>query len=89
MIRVSVSLLSYHALVFLMFTVIYTVIRINDHFVTSVPIKNHDPLFATYFSMVTHSTAGFGDCYARTSFGRLVVIMHLLSVLSATLIAWG
>ncbi len=45
--------------------------------------KRPDWFFSTYFSTITHSTAGFGDCYPTTGLSRTLVVMHLWTVVLA------
>lgn len=70
--------LVYHALVYGAFFGLYMVMPggFDKHF--NVPTKKSMTIAdVLYYTMVVHSTAGFGDIYPLTFYSRVVVTAHL------------
>lgn len=67
----------------LLFAAVYYVIGLKKNF--NLPSfqdkETPDYFFALYFSTITHSTAGFGDCYPTSGKARMLVMVHLLTVM--------
>lgn len=81
---VTVPLL-YHAIVFGVFFGLYMVSP--GGFAKNFNIPDKRPMGAgdiAYYTMVVHSTTGFGDMYPKTFWGRLVVCLHIGLVFLAT-----
>lgn len=77
----------YHGIVFGVFYGLYMVMPggFEKHF--NVPEKKKMTLAdVLYYSLVVHSTAGFGDIYPTSFYGRTVVSAHLGLVLLASLV---
>lgn len=77
-----------NVVVMIAFSLVYHFIDMEKHF--NLPFKpdstkKADWFFSTYFSTITHSTAGFGDCYPTTGLSRLLVCLHLWSVVGINL----
>lgn len=69
-----------NAIVFVMFTVIYWIMdtmRPGIHFGDSF-----DPV---YFSVITHTTIGFGDISPKTTVARYITSLHAVLTLVVTL----
>lgn len=67
----------------LFFAAVYYLVGLKKNFnLPSFQDKDTpDYFFALYFATITHSTAGFGDCYPTSGKGRMIVMMHLLTVM--------
>ena len=76
------NLVTYNIIVFLVFWAIYTAIDFKKHFNTASALGTDAPdaTFTGYFTTVTHTTAGYGDCFPKTHLSRFIVAMHLLLV---------
>ena len=77
--------LFFHALIFGVFFGLYMVMPtgFENHF--NVPEKKKMTLAdVAYYTMVVHSTAGFGDIYPTTFYARSCVATHLGLVFLAT-----
>lgn len=82
--------LLYHALVFAAFWGLYMAIGFSKNF--NLPsnmqkegaYKGDGPLDVAYYTLVLHTTTGFGDVYPITWYSRVLVIIHLLLVFIAT-----
>lgn len=83
----SIALL-YHALVFGAFFGLYMVMPggFEKNFNMPDAKKKMDVSDVLYYSIVVHSTAGFGDLFPITSYARMVVSAHLGMVLLASLL---
>jgi uncharacterized membrane protein len=69
-----------NVLVMLLFAAVYYAVGLKKNF--NLPAfqdkDTPDYFFALYFSTITHSTAGFGDCYPTSGKARMLVMTHLL-----------
>jgi hypothetical protein len=75
----TLSLIKLHAVIFLVFTLIYAVIDFQKHFHTS-------PANIVYFSTTVHTSVGFGDITPKTHLGKAIVSLHMLLSFVATLL---
>jgi hypothetical protein len=76
------DLLTYNIFVFVTFWALYTALDFKRHFNTSSSLGDGaaDASFTGYFTTVTHTTAGYGDCFPKTALSRFLVTAHLLLV---------
>lgn len=81
---VSTSLM-YHVLIFGAFWGLYVTMPGGFEANFNVPVKK-EMTFADvlYYTMVCHSTAGFGDMYPTSFYARVIVSLHLGLVFLAT-----
>jgi hypothetical protein len=75
MIIINTQLLRLNLIILFVFSYIYLQLP-KDTF--NKPINSITD--AGYFAVVCHTTAGFGDIYPVSSFGKIVVMIHLLLV---------
>lgn len=75
----TLSLIKLHAMIFLVFTMVYMVIDFEKHFGTN-------PANVVYFSTTVHTTVGFGDITPQTALGKTVVSLHMILSFVATLL---
>ena len=75
-------LIPYHFSIIIMFAVVYAMIGLKEHFGVTTPTST----MPIYFSMVTHSSTGYGDITPKTDFARAVVTAHLALAWIPTLI---
>jgi uncharacterized membrane protein len=72
-----------NVVVMLVFAAVYYAIGLKKNF--NLPAfqdkDTPDYFFALYFATITHSTAGFGDCYPTSGKARMLVMTHLFLTL--------
>jgi len=73
------SLIKLHAVIFSIFTLIYSLVDFRKHF-------GADPKDVLYFSTTVHSTVGFGDITPKTPTAKTLVTMHMVLSFVATLL---
>lgn len=78
--------LMYHGIIYGAFFGLYMVMPggFEKHFNVPVVKKRMDVADVAYYTIVVHSTAGFGDIYPTSFWARSVVTAHLSLVFLAT-----
>ena len=73
-----------NVVVMLLFAAVYYAVGLKKNFnlPTFQDKDTPDYFFALYFATITHSTAGFGDCYPTSGKARMIVMMHLMTVMA-------
>lgn len=66
-------LLPYHCLLLMFFSMVYASIGLKQHF----GVENPTPFMPYYFSVVSHTSTGYGDIAPRTDLARKIVTAHL------------
>ena len=84
--RVASIPLLYHAIVFGLFFGIYRAMPggFEANFNTPDKKKKMGTSDIAYYTMVVHSTVGFGDVYPLSYWGKLAVAAHIFMVMLAT-----
>jgi len=68
-----------HLIVIIIFSLIYHYVLEPKDFSNGETLNNY--MDTLYFTMVTHSTLGYGDIYPKTKIGRLFITCHIAAVL--------
>lgn len=82
----------YHAIIYAVFWVVYQTLpggfaknfNLPSNVVREKNYTGDGPLDVAYFTMVMHTTVGFGDVYPITWYARSVTMLHLFLVFMAT-----
>jgi uncharacterized membrane protein len=79
----KMTVLAANVAAMLFFAAVYHLVGLKKNFnLPSFQDKDTpDYFFALYFATITHSTAGFGDCYPTSGKARMIVMLHLLTVM--------
>ena len=67
-------------IIYLLFTIIY--IKNKNNF-NKKQLSNNDII---YYSLVTHTTVGYGDIYPTTTLGKYITSLHILFVFIVNLL---
>lgn len=66
------------------FSVIYWLYGTDEHFVFKPHFSvNHNITYMTalYYSLVTHSTVGFGDITPKSTFIKIITMIHIIIII--------
>lgn len=66
-------LVPYHFFIIAVFSIIYGMMGLKEHFGVTSPTK----IMPLYYSTVTHTGTGYGDISPKTDAGRFAVVVHL------------
>lgn len=73
--------LVYHLAVYCTFVFLYWSSDMRKNFTQAAKDKQNSIQYAAYFGAVTHSTAGYGDCFPSTYAAKTLVMGHLACVM--------
>lgn len=85
------SLFLYNALLLAVFTLIYSVIDFDRHFILPDHIKHADTSVKMYYAFLSQSNVMAGEIAPRTSTGRTLLAVHILlswSIILAFVVPW-
>jgi len=78
-----------HAIVLMVFTIVYISIGFHAHFAATQPDAPLTGVSPLYFGLSTHTLLGDNSCIARTDTARLLVMTHALLAWAVSLAALG
>lgn len=87
--RIIIRNIKYNVVIFIIFFIIYTLLLRNgsNHFKLNDPQSNNSLINTFYFTLVTHSTLGYGDIYPTSNLGKLVVSLHVIVVMIMNIVS--
>ena len=82
----SRSTLFYHLCILIFFSIVYFNYLTSDDFNSSDKLENYSDYL--YFSVITHSSVGYGDISPKTPKAKKLVMLHVIITFSMIISLW-